>query len=183
MKDRMLKSVAIMGVMLCALPLSSLADKPRVTPAMVDPVAGSLEGKLLRIWPNEQAEVVGVPQGVYLNGYGVVLMSKVNLSPVAGISPFHPSNGPDEVRRTHDKKVQRMDQLRNTMREMLIDAAATLDSVPPDEQIALGVSLFYWNWENRDGLPSQVVMHAPKKVLLQVKTGAAAKTSIVSEEF
>ncbi len=69
--------------------------------------------------------------------------------------------------------MQRMAAIRTAMRGMLVDSARSLDSVPADEQVALGLSLFYWKWENRDGLPAQIVMHAPRKVLLQ-SSGAEA---------
>jgi hypothetical protein len=49
--------------------------------------------------------------------------------------------------------------------------------------VAVGVSLFYWTWENREGLPAQIVMHAPKKLLLQAKAGTADKGAIASDEF
>jgi hypothetical protein len=85
----------------------------------------------------------------------------------------------DEIRRTHEKKAQRMGAIRNAMRAMLVDSARSLDSVPPDEQVAVGLTLFYWKWENHDGLPAQIVMHAPRKALLQ----SADQASIASEEF
>jgi hypothetical protein len=169
--------------LLCALSAGSLADKPRVSRAMLEQVENRLEPKFVAIWPQNPVDIVGAPQSLYINGYGVVFMSRLNLAPTGGISPFHPSISPEEIKRTHETKVQRMQQLRTAMRAMLVDAAASLDSVPADEQVALGVSLFYWNWENRDGLPSQIVMHAPKKALLAAKTGAADQASIVADEY
>ncbi len=120
-------------------------------------------------------------QGTYIQGYGAIFLGEVNLAPAAGISPFHPTVSADEIRRTHDKKMQRMAAIRTAMRAMLVDSARSLDSLPADEQVALGLSLFYWKWENRDGLPAQIVMHAPRKVLLQ--SASAEQASIASEEF
>jgi len=177
-----MKTPVVAGLLLCALSTSSMADKPRVPRAMLEQAESILDAKFTAIWPLDPVEVMGVPQSTYLNGYGVVFMSKVNLAPAPGITPFHPAIKPDEIKRTHDKKVQRMDQFRTTMRSMLVDAAASLDSVPPDDQIALGVSLFYWNWENHDGLPNQIVMHAPKRVLLAAKTGAG-QAAITTDEY
>ena len=177
-----MKTPVVAGLLLCALCTSSMADKPRVPRAMLEQAESILDAKFTAIWPQDPVEVMGVPQSAYLNGYGVVFMSKVNLAPAPGITPFHPAIKPDEIKRTHDKKVQRMDQLRTTLRSMLVDTAASLDSVPPDDQIALGVSLFYWNWENHEGLPNEIVMHAPKKLLLGWKSAAAA-TGITSDEY
>jgi len=178
-----MKIAAIVSLTLCTLPAGSMADKPKVTRSMMEAMAKSVDGRLQKLFAPDPTEVLGVTQGAYINGYGAVFMSEINLAPTAGITPFHPSVTPDEVKRTHDKKAQRIVALRNAMREILADSAASLDTVPETEQITLGVSLFYWTWENRDGLPAQIVMHAPKKLLLQAKAGTADKGAIVSDEF
>jgi hypothetical protein len=156
-----------------------MADGPKVNRAMIEGMQHSLDNKLSSLWPQDPAEVVGLPQGTYIQGYGAIFLGEVNLAPAAGISPFHPTVSADEVRRTHEKKLQRLGAIRAAMRAMLADSARSLDSLPPDEQVALGLSLFYWKWENRDGLPAQIVMHAPRKALLQ----SAEQASIASEEF
>ena len=171
---------------LSALPGGSLlevarADGPKVNRAMIEGMQHSLDGKLSGLWPQDPAEVLGLSQGTYIQGYGAIFLGEVNLAPAAGISPFHPTVTQDEVRRTHDKKVQRMAAIRTAMRAMLVDSARSLDSVPPDEQIAVGLSLFYWKWENREGLPAQIVMHAQRKALLQA--GAPDQAAIAAQEF
>ena len=178
-----MKIAAIVSLVFCALPAGSMADKPKVTRTMIEAMEKSVDGRLQRLFSPDPTEVMGVTQGAYINGYGAVFMSELNLAPAPGITPFHPAVNADEIKRTHDKKVQRIAALRNAMREILVDSAASLDSVPEGEQITLGVSLFYWTWENRDGLPAQIVMHAPKKLLLQAKTGTADKGAIASDEF
>src|SRR5580693_3745975 len=168
-------AVALMA--LCALP--GAADGPRVNRGMIEAMQHSLDNKLSGLWPQDPAEVLGLSQGTYIQGYGAIFLSEVNLAPAAGISPFHPTVSADEIRRTHEKKVQRMGAIRNAIRAMLVDSARSLDSVPPDEQVAVGLTLFYWKWENHDGLPAQIVMHAPRKALLQ----SADQAPIASEEF
>lgn len=181
-----MRSLAFSLLISCALPLGSMADKPKVTRAMIEQQELNLDKKLRTLWAGDPVpnEVVGLTQGAYINGYGVVFMSEVNLVLAGGITPFHPEITPDELKRTHAMKLQRVAKLKDSMRGLLVDSAASLDSVPLDEQVALGVSLFYWKGENRDGLPSQIVMHAPRKVLLQAKTGKTFdKASIAVDEF
>ena len=89
----------------------------------------------------------------------------------------------DEVKRIHDRKMERLPKLKEAMQQMLMDSAKSMDPVPADEQIVLAISFFYWNWENKDGLPAQIVMHAPKKLLLDARASAAAKSFILSDEF
>jgi len=72
------------------------------------------------------------------------------------------------------------------MREMLLASAASLDTVPANEQIALGVTLFYYGWEDTTGLPAQIVMQAPRQKLLDAQRGGnkAELESIVQvQEF
>jgi hypothetical protein len=176
-----MRIAAVILMALCALPGGSMADSPKVNRAMIEGMQHSLDRKLSGLWPQDPAEVLGLSQGTYIQGYGAVFLGEVNLAPAAGITPFHPAVSADEVRRTREKKLQRMAALRTAMRAMLVDSARSLDSFPPDEQIAVGLSLFYWKWENHEGLPAQIVMHAPRKVLLQ--SGSADQASIASEEY
>ena len=60
----------------------------------------------------------------------------------------------------------------------LLGLAVTLDDVPPSEQIVLGVALFYFSWEDTSGLPSQVLMQAEKRKLVEVQTGRADADSV-----
>src|SRR5271170_6347995 len=176
-----MRTLLIAGILLSALPAGSMADGPKVNRAMIEAMEHSLDGKLTGLWPQDPAEVLGISQGTYIRGYGAVFLGEVNLAPAAGISPFHPTIRPDEVTRTREKKLQRMATLRTTMRTMLMDSARSLDAVPPDEQVAVSLSLFYWTWENSEGLPAQIVMHAPRKALLGASN--AEQAQIASEEF
>jgi hypothetical protein len=174
-----MRIAAVALLALCAVP--GVADAPKVNRGMIEAMQHSLDSRLSGLWPQDPAEVLGLAQGTYIRGYGAIFLDEVNLAPAAGISPFHPSVSADEVRRTHEKKMQRMAAVRTAMRAMLLDSARSLDSLPPDEQVAVGLSLFYWKWENRDGLPAQIVMHASRKVLLQ--SANAEQAAIASEEF
>ncbi|HTW67133.1 MAG TPA: hypothetical protein VME17_21085 [Bryobacteraceae bacterium] len=176
-----MKTLLIASILLSALPAGSMADNPRVTRASIEAMQHSLDRKLAGLWPQDPVEVLGVPQGAYIQGYGAVFLGEVNLAPAAGISPFHPTVKPDEIRRTHEKKLQRMAALRATMRAMLVDSARSLDALPADEQVAVGLSLFYWTWEDHEGMPAQIVMHAPRKALLEA--ASPDKAVITSEEF
>ncbi len=174
-----MKIAGVALLVLCALP--GVADGPKVNRGMIEAMQQSLDNKLSRLWPQDPVEMIGLSQGTYIQGYGAIFLGEVNLAPAAGISPFHPTVSAEEIRRTHDKKTQRMATLRSAVRAMLVDSARSLDSVPADEQVAVGLSLFYWKWENREGLPAQIVMHAPRKALLQAPN--ADQASIASEEF
>jgi hypothetical protein len=147
---------------------------------MIQAMQDGVDNELRRIWPDDPVELLGVTQGTYIGGYGAVFVSELNLAPSAGISPFHKTITPDEFKRIHEKKLSRLPKLKSAMQEVLLNSAGSLDSVPPEEQIALGVTLFYWHGENTDGLPAQIVMHGSKRALLDVRTGRADKATLAS---
>lgn len=162
------------------LPFGSAADKPGVGRPMIASVEKNLENHLLKLWPDDPVSIVGIPEGVYINGYGVVFISQVNLAPAPGITPFHQTISKDDVTRTHQKKLDRLPKLKEAMQEMLLNSAASMDTVPADDQVTLGISLFHWYWEDTTGLPAQIVMHAPKRTLIMVKSGQVNRATLAS---
>jgi hypothetical protein len=145
----------------------SRADEPmKIDQAAFTKVSDIVDHRLRTLWPDYPAELVGVSHAVYIRGYGAVVTGEVNLAPSSGITPFHQTITKDDVARAHQKKVQRMPELRTAMQALLVQSASELRDVPDSEEIAIAVSLFYWVWEDKSGLPTQVVMHAPKKALL-----------------
>ncbi len=171
---------AALILLLCALPFGSMADKPKVNLAMIKAMEDSVDNHLLRIWRDDPVEMIGVTRGAYVSGSGVIFVGGLNLAPSAGISPFHKNITADELKRIHEKKVSRLPKLKSAMQEWLLNSAGSLDPVPQEEQIALGITLFYWSGENTEGLPAQIVMHGSKRALLDVKTGRADKATLAS---
>ena len=138
------------------------------------------DGNLERTGVDDPLMVLGDTRGIYLEGYGVVFTTQVNLIASPGLSPFRQSMSPQDVSRVHQRKLRHVPLLKQAMREMLLHSARTLDTIPLNEQIVVGVSLFYFSWEDTGGLPSQVVMRAQRGRLLQK---AGADGAIQTEEY
>lgn len=148
------------------LQAASRADEPlKIDREAFAKVSLSVDNKFKTLWPEFPADLVGVTHTVYIRGYGAVITGEVNLAPSAGVTPFHQTITKQDVASAHQKKVQRMPELRTAMQALLVESAAQLRDVPDNEEVAIAVALFYWHWEDRSGLPDQVVMHAPKKAL------------------
>jgi hypothetical protein len=168
---RLLLSLSLLGVMLCAA---------KVSRTTVIAMEQSLDKQLGALFPDDPVMLVGVTHGAYISGYGVVFTGEINLAPSAGISPFHQTISKEEVLRIHQKEIDRLPKLKLALQSMLVSSAASMDAVPADEQIALAISLFHFHWENLDKIPSQIVIHAPKKTLLAVQSGGAYRTELSS---
>jgi hypothetical protein len=147
-------------------------EKSRVGSELVTAMAQKLDGRLSRLSADDPVQPVGLTQGAYFPGIGVVFMGSVNLAPMAGITPFHQTISKQEMARIHQKKAERIPKLKDMMQDVLSTMAWSMDPVPADEQIAVAISLFYFSNEDTTGLPSQIVMRAQKKALIAKQAGA-----------
>jgi hypothetical protein len=72
--------------------LGAAAEAQRALPSRGElaAVEESMYNKLRRYDINAPLDVLGLPRGIYLPGYGAVFTAEVNIVQVAGISPFRP---------------------------------------------------------------------------------------------
>lgn len=163
------------------------ADKPRVGRTALSPMEKAFDRRLEGWSLDEPVMLLGTTRGVYLDGYGVVFTAEMNLMIGATISPFQPTVRKEQVVRVHQRKLERLPRLREQMREMLLASAQSLDTVPPNEQIVVGVTLFHYSWEDVSGVPAQIVMQAQRRLLLDYSLkridGAALAAGIRTEEL
>ena len=146
----------------------------RVTRAALAVLEKSYDRRVARANTPDSFDLLGSTRGVYLEGYGVVFSTEVNLIVSPNLTPFHPVFSPNEKARVHDRKLQRLPALKQSMREMLYSSAASLENLPPGEQVVLAVSLFHYSWEDTSGMPAQIVMQAERQKLLSTATREAA---------
>jgi hypothetical protein len=125
-------------------------------------------------------ELLGNTRGAYLEGYGAVFSTEVSLAFTPAASPFRGPLTKPEITAVNDRKRLRLPALRKTMQGFLLNASASLDGVGPKEQVVYFVNLYYHNWEDRKGLPSQIVMRAEKQKLLEVQSGRAGRGELAS---
>lgn len=144
----------------------------------------TLENAFTAALQKSQMEVLALPRGVYLEGYGAVFTADVNLTYTPVISPFNLTIGKEQIENVYQTKLNQMPVLRARMLEILVDAGSVLDTVPPQEQIVLVVTLGNEKWEITGGLPSQIYMQAQRTRLLQAKAGKVdAKTIVKVQEL
>jgi hypothetical protein len=175
-----------MTTLITALLLAgAAAAQTQVSRVSLSAMEASFDRRVQSVDVTDPFILLGTTRGLYLNGYGAVFTAEVNLVASAVVSPFRPAFTKQEIARIRQKKHDRVTVLKEHMRNALIGAAASLDGVLPNEQIVFGVTLFYFKWEDRAGLPSQVVMQAPKRALLEANKGnpAPLQTSLKVQEY
>jgi hypothetical protein len=153
---------------------------PRITRAALAGIEKNFDGRLARANAPDSFDLLGSTRGVYLEGYGVVFSTELDLMVTPNLSPFHQHFTPVEIARVHDRKLRQLPVLKQNMREMLVASAAALENLPPNEQVVLAVSLFHYAWEDAGGMPNQIVMQAERQKLL---SNATRETAIRTVEF
>jgi hypothetical protein len=143
-----------------------------------------LEAKLAQTPPPRPFEVLFPAPAIYVSGVGVMLSSIVNLAYIEQPSPFRGPYTPKELAGFRDAKLRHVPILEQGMREVMVEtaAAADMDAVPANERIVLGVTLFYFKWEDSSGLPRQIVMSAEKQKLLQARRDKLDLAAVIQEQ-
>ncbi len=171
-------------ILLCAAFSVAAADKPQVSRNMMAAMEKSVDQRVSRLWDDNPFVLIGPTRGVYLEGYGAVFTAEVNLvvGPTLLMRPYVTK---DEKDRHRQKKIARLPQLKAALLQALADSAASLDTVPSDEQIVIAVFISRYPWEEPDGLPAEVMMQAPKRKLLEAQRngGANLEASIHLTEY
>jgi hypothetical protein len=120
-----------------------------------------IDGRIEIYTANNPFVVIGPTRAVYVPGTGVVYSAEINLIPTPGFSPFVPKLPEAKIQEIHDSKVQRLPMTRKMMRELLVQIASGVPGIPPNEEVILGLTFFYFHYENKEDLPRQMVLRAP----------------------
>jgi hypothetical protein len=152
----------------CALMGLALAG-PVVKREMITPLEGGFKDRLI----SRQMEILALPRGLYVEGVGLVITADVSLTYAPMINPFQLTIPKEVQERNHETRIRQLPVLREEMKQTLLNASATLDTMPAREQIILGVTIGHQNWENMAGLPAQIVMNGERGKLLEAKLGKA----------
>ncbi len=169
-----MKRTLVAGVAVACLAWAAPAVKREALVSMEKSLGRGLEGA--------QMEILGLPRGIYLQGYGAVFTADVNLTYTPSINPFHLTISKEEIASIHQRKLAQMPHLRTIMKQCLLESGASLDSVPLNEQVVIGVTLGHDTWERTTGLPSQIIMKAVRSALLNAKIGKVPPDSVIQTE-
>jgi len=161
----------VLPLILVSAAYAAAGEAPRVDRAQLEKVEKSLDATLLRFTTDNSHTLIGLTRGVYLEGVGAVLTAEVILVN-APVNIMHPLPSKEEIVQMRKKKLERVPILKKVLKDALASAAASLETIPPDEQVVIAVIIPRFAFEDPTGLPAQVTVQATKKKLLESK-GAA----------
>ena len=131
----------------------------------------SLEANFRDDLRSREMEIFAYPTGFYVDGVGVVFTSELSLTYAPMPNPFEQVIPAEKRARIHEKEVTQLPLLREDMRQLLLRSATALDSLPLTEQVIVGVKISHQLWEDKTGIPQQIVMQATKAKLLDARAG------------
>jgi hypothetical protein len=177
-------AVCTFSFLVMAAALVAANESPRVSRTALAPMEKSLDNRLLRLWDDNALGLLGSTRGIYLEGYGAVFTVEFSLSP-GPISLMHTRFSPEDKERLHARKAERLPLLVKAMRMAAMETAASLDTVPPEEQIVIAVFFPRYPDEDTRGLPSQITFQGQKKKLIEAKraNGAGLENAIRVTEY
>lgn len=175
-----MKMVAI-AALSCALGMAGVNSVERPAMATVEKV---MDGQLQSLWPEDALLLLGTTRGLCLDGYGAVFTAELNLVAAPPRTPMSlPVPDKETIERFHAKKMERVAKLRDSLRTILARTAGSLDKLPPDEQVVIGVTLIRYSWENTSGIPTHIVMQGRRSDLMQNQAaGPAALQQVIKVE-
>jgi hypothetical protein len=167
--------------------LSAVPTNPTVSREDLAFLERVFDSRIASYNPNDPFHLLGNTRGFYLEDYGVLFSSELNLVAAAVVTPFRPRYTPEQLEELRNKKITRLAELKNMMQTQMVDSALRLKSVPPEQRVAVGVSIFRFGWEDSRGIPSQVLMEARRQALLDFESGKldaeGLKQAIRLQEF
>jgi len=124
--------------------------------------------------------LLGDARGTYLPGYGGLFTFEMSLVNVQPITPFHMTVTPQEIKTVHERKIKKLVVLKSAMRELMLQSAASLSTLPPTEQITFEAYLIAFSFEDRTGLPRRLTMTASRQKLLDAVANHATPAALAS---
>lgn len=171
----------IAGIALVGMALVGASVSSRVSRSNLAGLERLADSKVVAIDANNPGEALGPTRGVYLEKFGAVFTTEVDLIPFAAPNPFRPAYKDSEISKLRTQKQNRIDILKQRMVETMVLMAKSLEGVPADENIALAVTIPYWPWEKSAGMPQQILIQAPKSALLTGGNGLSSALKV--QEF
>lgn len=143
-----------------------LTDQSRLSLDVVRNLERDFDARLDAVRP-EPINVMGATRGLYLPGYGLVLTAELDLTltPTAG-GLLRRVITPADAAAIHQRKLAQLPVMERLMRDMLAASARQAGALPDNERIVMAVRLWYQSFEDRTGLPSQILMTADRKSAL-----------------
>jgi hypothetical protein len=153
---------------------SSVAAKPAGTVTTPDKATAPLptivtlekemDGRIVSTGGSDPCVIWGASRGVYLSGVGAIFTAEVELANTPGAATLFQAIGPEQKAKILKNKQAHVPLLEQTVRDVALSLAANPALKLADtDQVAVVVRLWYRLWEDKTGLPGQIVARIERR--------------------
>jgi hypothetical protein len=143
-------------------PAATATQNVRPDGAVIAKIESGFEDRLRALDSSEPFVLLGATSGVYVSGYGMVFTTPLDLAATPQVSPFEPVIPKTKAVAVHKVKLAHLPLVRQALQDAVKGAANQLKTLGPGEKIVFAVRVFYLDWEDKTGLPSQIVATADR---------------------
>ena len=176
-----MKIVLVTGTLLLAALFCFAAGESKVSRAAILAVEKSIDTKFTENIADPY-DLLSTAHGTYCEGYGTVFTFEVALVNVTPPSPFRPVISLQEAAQINSRKQKKLQMMRPALRELIANAARTLEGLPPEEHIAMEGALWRFSGEDPRNLPNRVFMSGVKQNLLDALANHTDLSTVVEEQ-
>jgi hypothetical protein len=142
----------------------STPERPTAPLPTIVSLEKEMDGRIASTGGSDPCVIWGASRGVYLNGVGAIFTAEVELANTPGAAAMFQAIGPEQKAKILKNKQAHLPLLEQTVR----DAALSLASNPAlkladTDQIVVAVRLWYRPWEDKTGLPGQIVARIERR--------------------
>lgn len=127
-----------------------------------------------------RSTVLSAPRGAYLEGYGAVFSTEASLYRIRPLTPF--SSSPysrQELEQAYQSALERVDRLKENLRQALADHASLLEQLKPSHNLAVIVHLYNGVADPGRPYPSQLIFKASAGSVDDYRQGKITREELV----
>lgn len=132
------------------------ADRKPTRAALVS-AEKQFDAMVQKQWLDDPYVLLGTTRAIYVDGFGVVMTAEINLSTGPTVSPFNPTISKESIAKHRDKKLQRLPQLKELIKQGTASARTWFPDLAATDNLVVGVTVLKYQWEDATGIPSQLV--------------------------
>jgi hypothetical protein len=140
------------------------ADTPSVGLPTILSLEKEMDGRISATGGADPCQIWGASRGVYVTGIGAIFTAEVELAATPGAAAMFQTITPTMKAKILKNKQAHLPLLQQTVRDMALSLAASPALKLADtDQVVVSVRLWYRPWEDKTGLPGQIVARLDRR--------------------
>jgi hypothetical protein len=143
--------------------MGTATASPVALPAIVA-LEKEMDGRIASTGGADPCQIWGASRGVYVSGIGAIFTAEVELAATPGAAAMFQAISPEMKVKILKNKQAHLPLLEQTVRDLTLALAASPSlKLADSDQVVVSVRLWYRPWEDKTGLPGQIVARIDRR--------------------